>query len=111
MCRNYNTQRTSFILNFDFDIPQTHIARLISLFVDTIPEFLITEMLLKMILFAYSRKVISGSRTVKLNEESIPMKWFSLAHRLPIKLSTIFVLVNRCLIYSKHLYLLHQIIS
>lgn len=88
--KDYNTQQTSFILNLDFDIPQTHIARLISIFVDTIPNNLIEEhtsregrpafhpaMLLKMILFAYSRKVFSGRRMVEMNEENIPMKWLS----------------------------------
>ena len=34
-------------------------------------------MLLKMILFAYSRKVFSGRKIIEMNEENIPMKWLS----------------------------------
>ncbi len=37
MCQNYNTVEVSFVLNFDFDIPYDHVARLISLFVYSIP--------------------------------------------------------------------------
>lgn len=90
MYQNYNTNQTSFSLNLDFDIPNDHVARLISMFVDSIPCSVIEQstaktgrpafhpaMLLKMILFAYARKTFSGRRIVEMNEENIPMKWLS----------------------------------
>lgn len=90
MYKQYNTPETAFVLNLDFDISPTHDARFISLFVDSIPdEELLPKtshtgrpahhprMLLKMILFAYSRKVFSGRKIAQLNEESIPMKWLT----------------------------------
>lgn len=90
MYQNYNTAEVSFVLNFDFDIPYDHVARLISLFVDSIPVQIIKrstattgrpafhpQMLLKMILFAYSRQVFSGRKMVEMNQENIPMKWLS----------------------------------
>ncbi len=100
MHANFNTNQTSFILNFDFNIDKFHIARLISSFVDSIPtELLITStattgrpafypgMLLKMILFAYSRKVYSGRGIELLNQENIPMKW--LTQDTPVSYKTI----------------------
>lgn len=90
MYRNYNTAQTSISLNLNFDIPNNHIVRLIDMFVDTIPydimetSFATTgrpayhpAMLMKMVLFAYSRKVFSGRRIVEMNDENIPMKWLS----------------------------------
>lgn len=90
MYKQYNTPETAFVLNLDFDISPTHDARFISLFVDSIPDAELLpqtshtgrpahhpRMLLKMILFAYSRKVFSGRKIAQMNEESIPMKWLS----------------------------------
>lgn len=90
MYKNYNTPDCSLVLNLDFDIPLTHDARFISLFVDSIPDEEFTHapaltgrpahhprMLLKMLLFAYSRATFSGRKIVQMNEELIPMKWLT----------------------------------
>lgn len=90
MYTNYTTPDTAFVLNLDFDIPNDHEARFISYFVDSIPDSEIhfptkrngrpahhPQMLLKMLLFAYSRGVFSGRKIAQLNDENIPMKWLS----------------------------------
>ena len=41
MYKNYNTAQTSIALNLNFDIPNNHIARLIDMFVETIPHNII----------------------------------------------------------------------
>lgn len=38
MYQNYITGQTEFVLNYDFDLPANHIARLIDTFVDSIPS-------------------------------------------------------------------------
>ena len=63
---------------------------MISLYVDSIPSQVLLEetsytgrpafhpaMLMKMTIFAYGRQVFLGRKIVQLNEEIIPMKWFS----------------------------------
>lgn len=90
MYKNYNIPDCSLVLNLDFDITLTHDARFISLFVDSIPDEEFTHapaltgrpahhprMLLKMLLFAYSRATFSGRKIVQMNEELIPMKWLT----------------------------------
>ncbi|MEW4353296.1 IS1182 family transposase [Streptococcus pneumoniae] len=90
MYKEYNTNQFSLELNLAFDLPMTHEARLISLFVDSMPSDVLLEekshtgrpafhpaMLLKMTLFAYARQVFSGRKIVQMNEEVIPMKWLS----------------------------------
>lgn len=90
MYKNYNTPDCSLVLTLDFDISPTHDARFISLFVDSIPDAEFTHttgligrpahhprMLLKMLLFAYSRSVFSGRKISQMNEELIPMKWLT----------------------------------
>ena len=90
MYKQYNTNQLSLELNLAWDLPETHEARLISQFVDTIPSSVLLEetshtgrpafhpaMLLKMTLFAYARQVFSGRKIVQMNEEVIPMKWLS----------------------------------
>ncbi|HFU4093325.1 TPA: transposase, partial [Streptococcus suis] len=90
MYKQYNTNQLSLELNIAWDLPATHEARLISQFVDTIPQSVLLEetshtgrpafhpaMLLKMTLFAYARQVFSGRKIVQMNEEVIPMKWLS----------------------------------
>ena len=80
MYKNYNTPDCSLVLNLDFDIPLTHDARFISLFVDSIPDEEFTHapaltgrpahhprMILKMLLFAYSRAAFSGHKIVQMN--------------------------------------------
>uniref|UniRef100_UPI0024BD4F9A IS1182 family transposase n=1 Tax=Lentilactobacillus sp. Marseille-Q4993 TaxID=3039492 RepID=UPI0024BD4F9A len=88
MYRHYNNNQTTLTLPLDISIPETHIARAISSFVDTIPYQIVYGeeptfgrpqysplMLLKMLLFAYSRKVFSGRKIQQMAEENIPMKW------------------------------------
>ncbi|MCM0724123.1 transposase, partial [Streptococcus iniae] len=90
MYKEYNTNQLSLELNLAYDIPMNHEVRLISLFVDSIPNHILLEetshtgrpafhpaMLLKMTLFAYARQVFSGRKIVQMNEEVIPMKWLS----------------------------------
>lgn len=90
MYKHYTTPDTEFVLNLDFTIPNTHIARFISGFVDSIPDAELVykqsktgrpahhpRLLLKMLLYAYSRGVYSGRKIVEMNEENIPMKWLT----------------------------------
>ncbi|CQR24866.1 transposase [Streptococcus varani] len=90
MYKEYNTNQLSLELNLAYDIPMNHEVRLISLFVDSIPNHVLLEdkshtgrpafhpaMLMKMTLFAYARQVFSGRKMVQMNEEVIPMKWLS----------------------------------
>ncbi|WP_093649778.1 IS1182 family transposase [Streptococcus varani] len=90
MYKEYNTNQLSLELNLAYDFPLNHEVRLISLFVDSIPNHILLEetshtgrpafhpaMLLKMTLFAYARQVFSGRKIVQMNEEVIPMKWLS----------------------------------
>ena len=91
MCKNYTTPIDTLELNFTLTVPKNHIAQLINQFVDSIPDSIIfpnttskmgrpahhPRMLLKMILFAYTRSTYSGRKIVQLNEENIPMQWFS----------------------------------
>lgn len=77
-------------MNLTYDIPLSHEARMISLFVDSIPSQVLLEetshisrpafhpaILMKMIVFTYARQVFSGRKIVQMNEEVIPMKWLS----------------------------------
>ena len=92
MYQNYITGQTEFVLNFDFTISSTHIVRLIDAFVDSIPDEILLEdnvsttgrplshpaIMLKILLFAYSRQTFSGRKIELMLEENIPMRW--LAH-------------------------------
>ena len=91
MYKNYTTPTYTLELNFTLTVPKNHIARFINQFVDSIPDSIIfpnttskmgrpahhPRMLLKMILFAYTRSTYSGRKIVQLNEENIPMQWLS----------------------------------
>ncbi|WP_425423509.1 hypothetical protein [Streptococcus varani] len=74
MYKEYNTNQLSLELNLAYDIPMNHEVRLISLFVDSIPNHVLLEdkshtgrpafhpaMLMKMTLFAYARQVLFKS--------------------------------------------------
>ena len=92
MYQNYTTGQTEFVLNFDFTVSSTHIVRLIDAFVDSIPSEILLEdnvsttgrplshpaIMLKILLFAYSRQTFSGRKIELMLEENIPMRW--LAH-------------------------------
>ena len=43
MYQNYTIGQTEFVLNYNYDLPQNHIARLISDFVDSIPQNVLLE--------------------------------------------------------------------
>ena len=94
MYQNYTTGQTEFVLSYNYDVPQFHIVRLISAFVDSIPQEVLLEddvattgrpcshpaLLLKIILFAYSRKVYSGRQIETMLEENLPMRWLAQDH-------------------------------
>ena len=86
MYQNYITGQTTLSLNLDFSIPANHIASVISNFVDSIPNEVILKttsntgrpsyhpaMMLKILLFAYSRRVFSGRKIESMLEENLPM--------------------------------------
>ena len=91
MYKNYITPTDTLELNVTLTVPKNHIAQLINQFVDSIPDSIIfpnttskmgrpahhPRMLLKIILFAYTRSTYSGRKIVQLNEENIPMQWLS----------------------------------
>ncbi|MDN5955648.1 MAG: transposase, partial [Lactobacillus sp.] len=86
MYQNYITGQTALTLNLDFTIPNNHLARVIGWFVDSIPDNVLLDdtaktgrpayhpaMMLKILLFAYSRKVFSGRKIELMLEEKLPM--------------------------------------
>ncbi|WEV43135.1 IS1182 family transposase [Lactobacillus sp. ESL0684] len=86
MYQNYITGQTALTLNFDFSIPKNHLAQVISDFVDSIPADVLLEdnsntgrpayhpaMMLKILLFAYSRRVFSGRKIERMLTENLPM--------------------------------------
>lgn len=87
--KQYNNNQTTLTFPFQMDIPDHHIARVISFFVDGLDLTAFYDryqsargaaafnpkMMLKMILFAYSRRVTSGAKIQTMAEENIPMKW------------------------------------
>ncbi|WP_103662715.1 IS1182 family transposase, partial [Lactobacillus sp. HT06-2] len=86
MYQNYITGQTALTLNLDFTIPNNHLATVIGWFVDSIPEDVLLgepsktgrpayhpAMMLKILLFAYSRRVFSGRKIELMLEENLPM--------------------------------------
>ena len=84
--KDYITGQTALTLNLDFAIPSNHLANAISWFVDSIPEDVLLgdpaktgrpayhpAMMLKILLFAYSRRVFSGRKIELMLEENLPM--------------------------------------
>lgn len=70
MYQNYNTGQTNKSVKFEYSIPKNHIIHVISNFIDTIPPDVLFEttaktgrpaynpaMMLKILLFAYSRNL------------------------------------------------------
>src|SRR5690625_2373382 len=87
MYQNYTTGQTALTLNLDFTIPNNHLATVIGWFVDSIPEDVLLgdsaktgrpayhpAMMLKILLFAYSRRVFSGRKIALMLEENLPMR-------------------------------------
>lgn len=87
MYKNYITGQTALTLNLDFTIPANHLA---SWFVDSIPEDVLLgktaktgrpayhpAMMLKILLFAYSRRVFSGRKIELMLEENLPMMFLA----------------------------------
>ena len=66
MYQNYTIGQTEFVLKYNYDLPQNHVARLISDFV------------VKILLFAYSCQTYSGRKIEMMLDENLPMRW--LAH-------------------------------
>ena len=87
MYKDYITGQTALTLNLDFAIPNNHLATVIGRFVDSIPEDVLLDsdtaktgrpayhpaMMLKILLFAYSRRVFSGRKIELLLAENLPM--------------------------------------
>lgn len=94
MYQNYITGQTEFVLNYDYQVPTTHIVKLIDTFVDSIPpEVLLEErvattgrplshpaIMLKILLFAYSRQTYSGRKIETMLKENLPMRWLARDH-------------------------------
>lgn len=86
MYQTYITEQTTLTLNLDFSIPDNHIANVISNFIDSVPDDVILEttsgtgrpayhpvMMLKILFFAYSRRVFSGRIIERMLKENLPM--------------------------------------
>ena len=88
MYQNYITGQTEFALNYDFNLPKDHVVRLIDAFVDSIPQEVLLEekvamtgrplshpaIMLKILLFAYSRQTYSGRKIETMLDENLPMR-------------------------------------
>lgn len=88
MYQNYITGQTEFVLNFDFNVANDHVVRIIEAFVNSIPSEVLLEnktattgrsqshpaILLKILLFAYSRQIYSGRKIETVLEENLPMR-------------------------------------
>lgn len=81
MYKDYNTNQLSLEINLAYYIPTTHVARMISLFVDIIPSQVLLEKTfpafhpaihMKMTLFTYARQIFSVSKIVQINEIYFP---------------------------------------
>lgn len=82
--KQYNNNQTTLTFPFQMDIPNHHIARVISFFVDGLDLTAFyaryqsargaaafnPKMMLKMILFAYSRRVTSGAKIQTMAERT-----------------------------------------
>ncbi|MCD2255482.1 transposase [Lactobacillus sp. CC-MHH1034] len=90
MYQNYNNNQLRLSIPLEINIPSNHVAVAISHFVDSIPDKLIYEkamtsgrpaynpaMLLKVILFAYTRQNFSGRKIEAMAQENIPTKWLN----------------------------------
>lgn len=87
--KQYNNNQTNLTFPFEMQIPDDHIVRVISLFVDALAlgdwdsvhhatrgrAAYAPRMMLKMLLFAYTRGATSGTQIELLARENIPMKW------------------------------------
>lgn len=94
MYQNYITGQTEFVLNFDFNVANDHVVRIIEAFVNSIPSEVLLEdktattgrsqshpaILLKILLFAYSRQIYSGRKIETVLEENLPMRWLARDH-------------------------------
>ena len=88
MQMNYTNNQTSLKLELDWTPKENHIVWAIDSIVESIPMDELTaksswtgrpeypaKMLLKMLLFAYSRKTFSGRLISEMAEENLPMRW------------------------------------
>ena len=94
MYQNYITGQTEFALSYEFKVPKDHITRLIDVFVDSIPQEVLLEadvattgrplshpaIMLKILLFAYSRQTYTGRKIEVMLEENLPMRWLARDH-------------------------------
>lgn len=123
MYQNYTTGQTALVLNLDFTIPQNHLVHAISQFVDSIPLAVLEgessatgrpayhpARMLKILLFAYSRKVFSRRKIAQMLTENLPMMY--LADQQTMSYHTINnfraskhanQLIKKCFLYFNHL--------
>lgn len=87
--KQYNNNQSFLSFPLLIEVPDDHIVRVISWFIDAISPALFAQinpdnrgasaydprMMLKMLLFAYLRNQRSGAQIQRLAEENIPMKW------------------------------------
>lgn len=88
MQMNYTNNQTTLKLELDWEPEEHHIAWAISTLVDSIPtgdleaesfwtgrpEYPV-KMLLKMLLFSYSRSAFSGRKIAEVGDENLVMRW------------------------------------
>lgn len=87
MYKQYNNNQTVLPFQFEFKVPEHHIVRVISFFVDALPDQYLPSrsklgprafhprLMLKMLLFAYVRGAASGDQIHEMALENLPMKW------------------------------------
>lgn len=90
MYQNCTTGQTALVLNLDFVIHQDHLVHAISQFDDSIPLAVLEgdtsaidrlayhlARMLKILLFAYARKVFSGRKIVQMLIENLRMMYLA----------------------------------
>lgn len=86
MYQNYTISQLPLTLKLNYVLPENHLAAVISRFVDSIPQAELLEktagtgrpayhpaIMLKIFLFAYSRRVFSGRKIERMLQENLPM--------------------------------------
>ena len=96
MYKHYNTKQQQFVLNYEYGVEKYHIAKIISDFIDTVDEEVFIDnkinevgrkayhprMMIKILLFAYSRKTFSGRNIELMINENLPMMWLAQGEKI-----------------------------
>lgn len=96
MYQNFNTSQELLELQYQLTVPDDHPVQLIHAFVESIPAEIIDQsanhlssrgrpavpprLLIKAILFAYSRGIFTGRKIALMMEENVPMMWLMQGH-------------------------------